>query len=297
MLEGEMRNIFVRFVAFCLVFIGFAPLSAQQKKPEQLSRGDFDRVLANPGDEAAFQDFLRKSPQYSLRDGEVTRTYYVAEGDLLLDEQQMRAYIYSHAFGSQAANRVVGELRVMTVGGQPAFWKKGERSLTYVVARKTFASRDQYDLVAKNMSAAARDWQNICQECGLSFQYRADLDDSPSLDAVTFIVEYDPGAADFIAAAFFPSDPIFKRHLVIGPQYFTTSFDKVGVLRHETGHILGYRHEHILGIPGCFTEDNNWKPLTDYDPHSVMHYFCGGGGSMDFKFTETDRAGHHKLYE
>lgn len=292
-----MRKAIIRFMAWSFIFVGFSPVSAQEKKPEQLSRADFDRVLANPGDETIFQDFLRKSPHYTLQDGGVKRTYYVAEGDLLLDEPKMRALIYSHAFGSEAPNKVPGELKVMTVGGIPVYWKEGERNLTYAVARQTFPSKEKYDLVAKNMSAAAKDWEGLCKDCGLMFQYRADKDDSPSLGSVTFIVEFDPNASDFIAAAFFPNDPIFKRRIVIGPQYFTTDFDKVGVLRHETGHVLGYRHEHIEGIPGCFAEDNNWKPLTKYDPHSVMHYFCGGGGSMDFKFTEADRAGHQVLYQ
>jgi len=54
--------------------------------------------------------------------------------------------------------------------------------------------------------------------------------------------------------------------------------------------------EHIAGIPGCGVEDNNWKPLTPYDKSSVMHYFCGGAGSMTLALSPTDVAGHRGLY-
>lgn len=36
--------------------------------------------------------------------------------------------------------------------------------------------------------------------------------------------------------------------------------------------------------------------LTDYDPQSVMHYFCGGVGTQDMKITAVDRQGARALY-
>jgi len=45
-----------------------------------------------------------------------------------------------------------------------------------------------------------------------------------------------------------------------------------GVFRHELGHVLGLRHEHIRA-PGTFcTEDSSWRGVTAYDSASVMHY-------------------------
>ena len=77
-----------------------------------------------------------------------------------------------------------------------------------------------------------------------------------------------------IAQAFFPSS--VDRTLRIFPSYFRSDmeFDSVGVLRHEIGHILGYRHEHIQNIPGRLAEGTDWE--ADYSlcaENWVMHYF------------------------
>jgi len=36
--------------------------------------------------------------------------------------------------------------------------------------------------------------------------------------------------------------------------------------------------------------------LSAYDPHSVMHYFCGGVGSHDLSITALDRKGARMVY-
>ncbi|MFC1835754.1 hypothetical protein ACFL2Q_13650, partial [Thermodesulfobacteriota bacterium] len=64
-------------------------------------------------------------------------------------------------------------------------------------------------------------------------------------------------------------------------------------------HVLGFRHEHIRSgaRPGCPGEDL-WGTITftDYDPKSVMHYFCGGVGSTELAITQTDKAGAQQVY-
>ncbi len=52
----------------------------------------------------------------------------------------------------------------------------------------------------------------------------------------------------FFASSFFPHDPRSARELLIDDTAFTTTSggrDLQGILRHETGHTLGFRHEHI----------------------------------------------------
>jgi len=36
--------------------------------------------------------------------------------------------------------------------------------------------------------------------------------------------------------------------------------------------------------------------ITEYDPKSVMHYFCGEVGSRQLAITELDRLGAQKVY-
>jgi hypothetical protein len=66
----------------------------------------------------------------------------------------------------------------------------------------------------------------------------------------------------------------------------------VGIMRHELGHTLGWRHEHTRPEAGACFEDNDWRPLTGYDRFSVMHYpQCNGGGDWSLMLTHMDRNG------
>ena len=70
----------------------------------------------------------------------------------------------------------------------------------------------------------------------------------------------------------------------------------LGLLRHELGHTLGFRHEHTRPEAGTCFEDNNWRALTPYDSASVMHYPQCNGTSSDLSMTATDRQGAVTLY-
>ena len=92
--------------------------------------------------------------------------------------------------------------------------------------------------------------------CGVQFEYRPQLDDPAGRNgAALFSVAYVDARGRFIAAAFFPDQPKERRVIVIDPSFFKPGlgFNKVGVLRHELGHVLGFRHEHIRSgaPPGC----------------------------------------------
>jgi hypothetical protein len=150
------------------------------------------------------------------------------------------------------------------------------------------------------MQQATDDWQLVC---GIRFEHRAELDESPGTQnpGVLFTVrELDlPGST--IASAFFPTEPRNRRRVLIDGSYFEPDlgFDKVGVLRHELGHVIGFRHEHIRteAPSACFDEAlGGTFELTPYDPKSVMHYFCGGAGSATLALTELDRLGAQRLY-
>jgi serine protease len=105
-----------------------------------------------------------------------------------------------------------------------------------------------------------------------------------------------------LARAFFPNEPRSGRNVLIDQSSFqlspTGSLQLVGILRHELGHTLGFRHEHTRPESGTCFEDANWRPLTDYDAFSVMHYpQCNGLGDWSLTLTSADQTGAACLYE
>jgi hypothetical protein len=231
--------------------------------------------------------------------------FYVVEGDLLLDEDEL--FVYSLQRQAQTLRKLIGTVELMersgellgiVVGGKLVRWQVG-LTLTYCVLRRSFASDGEYEIVKRNMEKATKEWESVC---GIKFAHKPELDNSPinpPPTGVIFSVRQLDAGGRFIASAFFPNDPPERRRLLIDPSYFTTSFDQVGVLRHELGHVIGCRHEHIRSgaPPECPDESTvDTFPFTAYDPKSVMHYFCGGVGTRELAISELDKVGIQKLY-
>ncbi len=252
----------------------------------------------NAAPEPMFEKLKRGLKTVTI-DGE---TFYIAEGDLLIDEGQLPRYAVQRAAARSAPpvaeEDIEGRTKLLAVSenGKIVRWQPG-MVLSYCVLKSTFADASNYELVRNNMQRAVWDWEAAC---GVKFEHRADLDESPTnTPDVLFPVREVNANGQFIAAAFFPNDPPVRRRLVIDPSYYSTDFDQIGVLRHELGHVIGLRHEHIRSgaPPACGDEDTgDTIEVTDYDPQSVMHYFCGGVGSLTLEITELDRAGAQQIY-
>jgi hypothetical protein len=240
-------------------------------------------------------------------DGE---TYWRVEGDTLLDEDQLRLYAQQREAlqAAKVAMQEAGlplvataELVGMTEGNRIVRWAPG-MELSYSVLRHTFAigGHAGYQLAVESVRRATADWEKTC---GVKFAHKSELDGRGNLrpEGVLFVVREFDAKGQFIAAAFFPNDPVNRRRVLIDPSFYSPAlrFDKVGVLRHELGHVLGFRHEQIRSEapPGCPDEDTYGTiNLGAYDPRSVMHYFCGGVGSEALAITELDRAGARRVY-
>lgn len=241
---------------------------------------------------------------------------YCVEGDLLFDADELDLYqetqkalqaqreaarfVENSGFGDAELKQFgtqTSSLVGILYGGKLVRWAPGT-VLRYCVLRRTFPRDDWYEEIVANMQLATDDWS---ASCGVSFEHVDSADNSDLLrpPEVHFPVRHISASGAFIAAAFFPTDPVHRRRMLIDPSYFNTKFDRVGVLRHELGHSLGFRHEHIRsGAPAvCPDEDTTGTvDLTAYDPKSVMHYFCGNVGSRSLAITDLDRTGAQLVY-
>jgi hypothetical protein len=234
------------------------------------------------------------------------QTYWRVEGDVLLDEDQLLLYAQQREAVQEAQAAAADAGLPLVAMADPASgrivrWAPGV-VLTYTVLRKTFVAGGDagYELAVASMRKAAGDWEKTC---GISFFHQSELDGSDDLrpPGVLFVIREHNAGGSFIAAAFFPTDPVSRRRLLIDPSFYSPAliFDRTGVLRHELGHVLGFRHEHIRSgkPPGCPDEDTYGTiDLSDYDPRSVMHYFCGGLGSAALAITETDKISAQHVY-
>ncbi|MES1223239.1 MAG: matrixin family metalloprotease [Bacteroidota bacterium] len=228
--------------------------------------------------------------------------YYVVEGDLLMDEQEYMQYRINTLFleDFKLVMPPSADLRIDldTANNTAVRWPEND-TITFCINRNSFLNKTNYDLVKANMAAAINDWMGTCN---VVFEYKPQFDNSNYLYAnhdVDFVVlEYNANG-NFIAKAFFPRYPDKRKNLLLDPTYYNTQFNKVGVLRHELGHVLGFRHEHISpdAPPACPAEViSGTLALTTYDSISVMHYFCGGAGTRELKISPNDKLGASQLY-
>lgn len=290
------------------VLCGYASSVLAQDSKDQFLTAYHDAV-GNRDDTGAVARFEALLPTVSVS-LPTPGTYYVLEGDTLATDQGVRDYLQRKATEGVPSLGQPTELIVHTEGGVAAKWPDGAQLLKYAIDRATFPDEASYQQVATDLLGASADWIATCPTCKIGFEHEPQLDGintydalqaAMATDAVRFLVVYTGGAYDKkapIASSFFPTDPWSRRLLYIYPGYFRLAggYTGRGVLRHEIGHILGYAHEHTRHIDGCRFEDDNWVPLTEYDAVSVMHYFCGGGGTRDLQLSALDIKGHNAYY-
>ena len=252
--------------------------------------------------EEFFDYFKEHKPQAKL-DG---IAYWLVEGDLLMDENELWAYAIERAAmdaDDQGESRE-GLMAATSADKRIIRWRQG-KVLTYFVRHSTFPSDAHYQTVVDNMRKATNAWEAVC---GVKFKHLVELDKAANVgpDAALFDVICVPASQvtektkTVLASAFFPDKPKESRHVRVFPFYFTQQeFDPVGVFRHELGHVLGFRHEQIRLASAKDCGDEKFglaKSLTPYDSKSVMHYLCGNGGDKNLPITEVDRFGAQRVY-
>ena len=229
---------------------------------------------------------------------------YVVEWDVPVSSlDELREY-YDYYWGtSDRYQTKTSPLLVNQYDGEDDMWDEDDsKHLTYCVS--TDFGTD-YDRAVSEMNTAASDWSNTF-DLRLIYDSSHDENCSNANTDITFSVRpWSLGGA----CSFFPSgNACISRTLVMDFNDFDTNdfweentpnVTTTGVFRHEIGHILGFRHEHIRPEAGgvCNTEDTDWRELTSYDQLSLMHYnWCGGVLESDLSFTALDIRGGNLLY-
>jgi hypothetical protein len=228
---------------------------------------------------------------------------FIVNGDEMVENEAGLQSFYSRMMAEQARAELEEEgigttqerLIVNLVNGQDDRWSSAQAgNLTYCISQSSFGSR--YSAVVNAMDAAAGTWEAAAR---VNFVHDASQDGNCSKTSNVVFNVRQVCTGRYLARSFFPSSSRSSREVLID----CTSFGNIspwslnGVLRHELGHTLGFRHEHTRPESGTCFEDNNWRVLTAYDSKSVMHYpQCNGTQTGDLTLTNLDKSGAGSLY-
>jgi hypothetical protein len=223
---------------------------------------------------------------------------YIVNGDVAFSDRKQLQEFFETRIKQEPPQTRPGQLILAQAGGQDAVWNNTQKKqITYCVST-TFAAR--HPSVVSAMQAATGAWSQVAD---VAFVYVASQDSTCTASNANVVFDVRPVNVNgqYLARAFFPNEPRASRNVLIDDSSFqldpTGKLTLIGILRHELGHSLGWRHEHTRPESGTCFEDNEWRPLTSYDRFSVMHYpQCNGGGDWSLALTNFDKSGAACVY-
>jgi len=225
---------------------------------------------------------------------------YIVNGDTPIATDEDLENFYSNVVALKFEANYDTAIVIDAPGGRIAGWTDGkQKALSYCVSR---AFGERYAAVAETMRQAAAAWEAVA-DVRFVHDQTADANCNAANGAVVFDVRPVDVEGRYYARAFFPRNARPERNILIDASSFRLNpADKLqlaGILRHELGHVLGFRHEHTRPEAGACFEDADWKPVGDgnYDAFSVMHYpQCNGLGDWSLTLTDGDKLGAACFY-
>lgn len=241
--------------------------------------------------ELTFEEFKKSVYKEPFEGGK-----FIVNGDVAISNEKELYIFFTESVQKKKEPQAI--FTIYNVGGLDKVWSNSEkRALTYCISSKEFGPR--YPKVVASMEQATGAWETVADINFIHLSAEDESCDASNSEVVFDVRPVNYGA--YLARAFFPNELRVQRNILIDESSFDLNpngnLSLVGVLRHELGHTIGARHEHVRPDAGTCFEDDDWRSVTDYDAFSVMHYpQCNGLGDWSLTLTEKDRQGVACIY-